>query len=447
MMLEPLPRRTVLRGLGTALALPWLEAMAPAARAAAAPMPRRLAFFYVPNGVHMPSWTPATPGPLGDLPPILCPLAGVLPELLVLSGLTQDGARAHGDGPGDHARSMASFLTGIHPRKTAGLGLKAGVSVDQVAAAHLGRGTRLPSIELGIDRGTPAGQCDSGYSCAYSSNLSWRSETTPMAKEVDPRLAFDRLFADSTHPGESTEARARRERYRSSVLDFVADDARRLQSRLGQADRRKVDEYLASVREVEARATRPDAATRVDLAGVRRPTGIPRENRDHIRVMFDVLALAFQADATRVATFAFANEGSTRSYRFLGVPEGHHDLSHHGRDPAKQAKVERINTYHVEQFAHFLGRLKAMREGDGTVLDHATIVYGSGISDGDRHNHDDLPILVAGRGGGTLATGRHLAFPPNTPLNNLYMTLLGQAGVPAGRLGDANGFLPGLDRA
>lgn len=446
--MNPISRRTILRGLGTAVALPWLEAMGPVARAAeATAAPRRLAFFYVPNGVHMPSWTPGSVGPLSQLPAILQPLAAVQPELLVLSGLTQDGARPHGDGPGDHARSMASFLTGIHPKKTAGLGLKAGVSVDQVAAAHLGRGIKLPSVELGIDRGAQAGNCDSGYSCAYSSNISWRSASTPMAKEVDPRLAFERLFADQLRPGESAAAREKRERYRRSVLDLVADDARQLQGRLGQNDRQKVDEYLTSVRELEQRVTRTDTATHVDLTGVRKPTGIPRENRDHIRLMFDVLALAFQADVTRVATFAYANEGSTKSYRFLGVPEGHHDLSHHGRDPEKQAKVERINTYHVEQFAYFLAKLKGMKEGAGTVLDNSAIVYGSGISDGDRHNHDDLPILVAGRGGGTLAPGRHLAFPANTPLNNLYQTLLTQAGIPAAQLGDSTGLLPGLDRA
>ena len=443
--MNPISRRTILRGLGTAVALPWLEAMGPIARAATATAPRRLAFFYVPNGIHMPRWTPGSVGALEELPAILRPLDGLKSELLVLSGLTQDGARAHGDGPGDHARSMASFLTGMHPKKTAGLGLKAGVSVDQVAAAHLGRGTKLPSIELGIDRGAQAGNCDSGYSCAYSSNISWRSESTPMAKEVDPRLAFERLFADQLRPGETAAARAKRDRSRKSVLDFVAEDARQLQGRLGRNDRQKVDEYLSSVRELEQRVTRPDGVTHIDLAGVRKPTGIPRENRDHIRLMFDVLALAFQADVTRVATFAFANEGSTKSYHFLGVPEGHHDLSHHGRDADKQAKIARINTYHIEQFAYFLQKLKAMPEGAGSVLDSAAIVYGSGISDGDRHNHDDLPILVAGRAGGTLASGQHLTFAANTPLNNLYLTMLARAGIPPAKLGDSTGFLAGLD--
>ena len=265
-----------------------------------------------------------------------------------------------------------------------------------------------------------------------------------MAKEVDPRLAFERLFADQLRPAESAQARAKREKYRKSVLDFVAEDAKSLRGRLGSTDRAKVDEYLASVRDLEARMGRVATADHVDISGARRPTGIPKENPEHIRLMFDVLALAFRADATRVATFAYANEGSTKSHKFLGVPEGHHDLSHHGRDPAKQAKIEKINVYHVEQFAYFLDQLRAMPEAGGSVLDHSMIVYGSGISDGDRHNHDDLPILLAGRGNGALAGGRHLAYPPNTPLNNLYSTLLTAAGVATPKLGDASGLLPGL---
>jgi hypothetical protein len=443
--LKPISRRTVLRGLGTAVALPWLEAMTPTSGAASAlASPRRMAFFYVPNGVHMPDWTPAGSVPGFDLPEILRPLAPFRDDLLVLSGLTQDGGRAHGDGGGDHARSMASFLTGIHPLKTAGLGIRAGVSVDQLAAQQVGKATRFPSIELGIDRGAMAGNCDSGYSCAYSSNISWRSASTPMAKEINPQLVFERLFAGQL-AHESAEARGKREKYRKSILDFVAEDARQLRGKLGQVDRQKVDEYLTSVRELEGRLTRVDKAVAIDLRAVPRPVGIPRDNREHIRLMFDVLALAFQADATRIATFAFANEGSTKSYRFIGVPEGHHDLSHHGRDPEKQAKIKTINIYHVEQFAYFLARLKAIREGEGTVLDHSTIVYGSGISDGDRHNHDDLPILVAGKGGGTIKPGRHIVYPKDTPLNNLYLAMLERVGARAPSLGDSTGPLPHLD--
>jgi hypothetical protein len=447
--MKPISRRTILRGLGTAMALPWLEAMGPLvaqAGAAAAPStsPNRMAFFYVPNGVHMPDWTPKGTDSNLVLPDILQPLAPFKDDLLVLTGLTQDGAFAHGDGGGDHARSLASFLTGTHPLKTAGYGIKAGVSVDQYAAARVGKSTRFPSLELGIDRGAMAGNCDSGYSCAYSSNISWRSESTPMAKEINPQFVFERLFA-SQLSSESAEAKAKREKYRKSVLDFVSEDARQLRGKLGQVDRQKVDEYLSSVRELEVRFSRVDKATTLDLKGVRLPTGVPKDNREHIRLMFDVLALAFQTDSTRISTFVYANEGSTKSYKFIGIPEGHHDLSHHGKDPDKQAKIKKINIYHLEQFAYFLEKLRSIKEGEGTVLDHSMIVYGSGISDGDRHNHDDLPILVAGKGGGTIKGGRHLVYPKKTPLNNLYLSMLERVGAPTPSLGDSTGILPKLD--
>lgn len=442
--MKPISRRTALRGLGTAVALPWLEAMAPAAGLATSTAPKRMAFFYVPNGVHMADWTPTGGGANFQIPEILRPLSPFQDDLLVLTGLRQSGAEAHGDGPGDHARSLASFLTGTHPLKTAGFGIRAGVSVDQYAAQKVGKATRFPSIELGIDRGAQAGNCDSGYSCAYSSNISWRSASTPMAKEINPQFVFERLFAGQLSR-ETAEARAKREKYRKSILDFVAEDARQLRAKLGQVDRQKVDEYLTSVRELEGRLARTDKAADVDLRGYPRPHGVPRDNREHIRLMFDVLALAFQTDATRISTFVFANEGSTKSYKFIGVPEGHHDLSHHGKDPEKQAKIKKINTYHIEQFAYFLAKLKSIREGDGSVLDHSTIVYGSGISDGDRHNHDDLPILVAGKGGGAIKPGRHVVYPKNTPLNNLYLSILERVGAPAHSLGDSTGPLPSLD--
>jgi Protein of unknown function (DUF1552) len=444
--MKPMSRRTILRGLGTAISLPWLEAMTPLAKAAgpAEAVPRRMAFFYVPNGVHMADWTPKGTESALKLPDILQPLAPFQEDLLVLTGLTQDGAFAHGDGGGDHARSLASFLTGTHPLKTAGIGIKAGVSVDQLAAATIGKSTRFPSLELGIDRGAQAGNCDSGYSCAYSSNISWRSESTPMAKEINPQLVFERLFAGQLSH-ETTEAKAKREAYRKSILDFALEDAKQLRGKLGQVDRQKVDEYLSSVRELETRFARVDKTVAIDLKGVKQPTGIPRDNQEHIRLMFDVLALAFQTDSTRISTFVYANEGSTKSYKFIGVPEGHHDLSHHGKDPEKQAKVKKINIYHIEQFAYFLAKLRSMREGQGTVLDHSMIVYGSGISDGDRHNHDDLPILVAGKGGGTIKGGRHLIYPKSTPLNNLYVSMLDRVGMPGSKLGDSTAALPKLD--
>ena len=445
-------RRTALRGLGTAVALPWLEAMAPAAdlaKGAVAPGPRRMAFLYVPNGAHMAAWTPEKVGEGFDLPPILKPLAPFKDDLLVLSGLAQDGAHAHGDGGGDHARSLACFLTGVHPLKT-DTNIRAGVSVDQVAAEKVGRRTRFPSLELGCDRGAQSGACDTGYSCAYSSNISWRTPTTPMAKEVNPRLVFDRLFAGRSR-GETAAARARRDLYRRSILDFVAEDAGQLKGRLGANDRRKVDEYLTAVRELEQRlnhaSSSKDTEQSLAAAGFRQPEGIPQDYREHIRLMGDLLVLAFRADLTRIGTFMFANEGSNRSYAFMEVPEGHHDLSHHGKDAKKQEKVQAINTFHVEQLAYVLGKLKATREGNGTLLDDTMLVYGSGIGDGDRHNHNDLPILLAGRGGGTLKTGRHVAIDKarNTPLNNLFLSMLDRMDSPVDSLGDSTGRLKEVD--
>jgi hypothetical protein len=438
-------RRTVLRGLGTAVALPWLEAMAPAAGAAAkaGKPPVRMAFLYVPNGVHMKDWTPEAEGTDFTLPNTLRPLEAFREDMLVLTGLTQDNARAKGDGGGDHARALASFLTGCHPRKTDGADIQAGVSVDQVAAQRIGRATRFPSLELGIEGGRQAGNCDSGYSCAYSSNIAWRSPTTPVPKEINPRLVFERLFGGED-ADESAATRARRQKTRRSILDFVREDAKSLSNRLGANDRRKLDEYLSSVRELEVRVARSEGASEAGPADLARPAGIPRELADHYTLMSDLLALAFQGDLTRVATFVYANEGSNRSYPFLGVPEGHHELSHHGRDPKKQEKIAKINKFHIEQFAYLLGKLKATREGDGSLLDHMMIVYGSGIGDGNRHNHDDLPVLLVGKGGGTIATGRHVRYEDETPLNNLFLSMLDRVDAPVEELGDSNGRLPKL---
>lgn len=444
-MRKPISRRTALRGLGTTLALPWLEAMRPVARAAGSNgSPTRMAFFYVPNGVRMETWTPEATGADFQLPPILQPLESFREDMLVLTGLAQDNAAAHGDGPGDHARSLACFLTGVHPVKTDGADIRVGVSVDQVCAQRLGRFTRFPSLELGIEAGRQAGGCDSGYSCAYSSNISWRSPTTPVPKEINPRLVFERLFGNDD-PGESAESRARRRHFRKSILDLVDQDAARLANRLGRNDRRKMDEYLTSVRELEVRLARAEAGGDLQAAqGQEKPAGIPSDPAEHYRLMNDLLLLAFQADLTRVATFMFANEGSNRSYPELGVTDGHHELSHHGGDEAKLEKIQKINTFHIEQFAYLVRRLKETKEGDGTLLDHAMLVYGSGIGDGNRHNHNDLPVLMLGRGGGTIATGRHLEYPRNTPLNNLFLTMLDRMGTPVESLGDSTGRLSNL---
>jgi hypothetical protein len=447
MKTRTLSRRTILRGVGASVALPLLDAMAPARSPAMtegtpAP-PTRAAFVYVPNGVHLPAWTPTDTGRTFDLPPTLAPLAPVRDDLLVLSGLALDPARAHGDGSGDHARAMAAFLTGCHPRKTNGAGLRAGVSVDQVAAARVGRATRFPSLELGCEGSKGDGACDHGYSCAYQTNLSWRGESTPAAKEIDPRLVFERLFGGA-NPDETGAARARRDRARKSVLDFVAEDAARIRATLGAADGRKLDEYLTGVREVERRIERAQPAVDIGRTSVAKPVGIPADFRAHARLMCDLLVLAFRTDATRIATFALANDGSNRSYPGAGVPDGHHDVSHHGGDARKQEKIRAINAHHVEQFAYLLGRLKATPDGDGTLLDRCLIVYGSGISDGDAHAHDDLPIVLAGRGNGTVTTGRHLRYPRETPLANLHRSVLDRLGVPGASFGDSTGRLDDL---
>jgi hypothetical protein len=441
---QRITRRTLLKGLGTAIALPMLEVMSPMeALGGVASRPKRLAFFYVPNGIHMPAWTPNSPGADFAIPSILEPLAPLRKDFLVLSGLTLDKARAHGDGGGDHARAMSTFLTGRHPRKTHGADLRAGVTADQVAAQQVGRLTRFPSLELGCDRGLQSGSCDSGYSCAYSANISWQSDSTPMAKEIDPRLLFERLFSNQ-FKDEPRESRLRRQLYEKSVLDFVIEDAGHLRAQLGAHDRHKIDEYLTSIRELERRIARADHDTAAAHAPAKPPVGIPKSYEEHIRLLMDLLVVAFQGDLTRIATFVFANEGSNRSYRFIGVPEGHHELSHHAGEKEKQEKIRLINRFHVSQFGYFVGKLKSIKEGNGTLLDQAMIVYGSGIGDGNRHNHDELPILVAGRAGGTIRPGRHIRFPKETPLTNLHLSLLDRMDAPTASFGDSTGRLPGL---
>ena len=441
-----LSRRAVLRGIGTAVALPLLDAMQPSL-AWAAPTgqaaPRRMAFFFVPNGVHMPDWTPKRVGYDYDLPFILEPLGALKNDILVLSGLTHDKGRVNSDGAGDHARSASVFLTGSQPRKTHGANIRAGVSVDQVAARKIGHLTRFPSLELGCDRGANAGSCDSGYSCAYSSNISWRSETAPVAKEINPRMVFERLFSNQV-TGEAAKSLAKRNRYRLSILDFVAEDARGLQARLGTADQRKLDQYLTSIREIENRLAQTEQRAQ-KLAGIEPPDGVPDEYQDHLRLMCDMLVLAFQADLTRVATCMFAGAGSNRSYRLVGVPDGHHDLSHHGGDPVKHAKIRKINRFHVTQFAYFLNRLKSIQEPDGgSLLDNCMIVYGSGLSDGDLHNNENLPVFLAGHGGGTLRGGRHVRYDQETPMTNLFISMLDRVGAATDYIGDSTGRLPDL---
>lgn len=443
-----LSRRTVLRGLGIAMGLPAFETLRPQLAFAATPttesrLPKRMAAIFVPNGVHLPDWTPKRIGFGFDLPYILEPLAGVRDDMLVLSGLTHDKGRANGDGPGDHARSASVFLTGAQPRKTDGANIRVGVSVDQLAANVIGKQTRLASLELGCEAGRGAGNCDSGYSCAYSSNISWASESTPVGKEVNPRLAFERMFVGSVDH-QSLAARQQRIALRKSILDYVSDDARSLQKQLGRSDQQKLEEYLSGVRQVERQIEHSERESQQNIAPMEVPAGIPPEYVDHIRLMLDMMVMAFQTDATRVATMMFANAASNRNYRHIGVPDGHHDLSHHGGDPVKHDKLRQINRFHTAQLAYFLERLKSIPEGEGTLLDNCMILYGSGLSDGDKHNNEDLPIILAGRGGGALTPGRHLVYPHETPMCNLFMTMLGNLGVSVPYIGDSTGQLPGL---
>ncbi len=437
-------RRTVLRGLGLTVALPWLEAMGPAlawsqSTAPSKAAPNRMAFLYVPNGINMADWTPKSEGRDFELPTILEPLAPVRQDLVVLSGLTADKARPHGDGGGNHARALSAFLTGAQPRKTDGTDIRAGVSVDQFAAARVGEQTRLSSLEIGCEQGAMAGNCDSGYSRVYSSTMSWRSATQPVPKEVNPKLVFERLFTNGLDGD-----RVKRDQRRRSILVYIKDDSRDLAAKLGSNDIRKLDEYFSAIRDIEQRIERAAHLPEVKAPDVVRPEGIPPSYEEHIRLMCDLMVLAFQADVTRVCTFVLANEGSNRPYPFINVTEGHHELSHHGNDPAKKAKIRDINRFHTSQLAYLLQKLKAVPEGDGNLLDHCMIAYGSGNSDGNAHNHDDLPILVAGGGCGTIATGQHLRYPKETPVNNLWVSMLNRLQIEIMTLGDSTGALANL---
>ena len=445
-MPNTLSRRTILRGMGTAIALPMLDAMQPnrllAASGTPDASPLRMGFFYVPNGMHMPDWTPKKDGTRYQMTETLSRLSAHRDSFNVLTGLTLDGARSHGDGGGDHARSVAAFLTGAHPKKTNGADIQNGVSVDQFTAESVGDATRFGSLELGLESSSQAGNCDSGYSCAYASNMSWRGPVNPVAKENDPRAVFDRLFGGQVVK-ETRRAKSEREKHRKSILDFVQQDAKRLHAHLPAVDRRKLDEYLYSIRDVEKRL---DGAEKLGMTedGVPdypRPLGVPRELSKHSELMMDMVALAYQTDSTRILSFMFTNAGSNRSYKEIDVNEGHHELSHHGKSTHKQAEVAKINRFHLDRFEYLLSRLKQIPEGNGTLLDQCMIVYGSGISDGDRHNHDNLPILIAGGAGGRIRPGRHIRYKNGTPLCNLYVWMMRQMGVNADQFGDSNGEL------
>src|SRR5262249_40116181 len=388
-------------------------------------------------------WTPKVAGKDYEFTRILKPLEPIREDLLVLSGLASHNGNALGDGPGDHARAGAAFLTGVHCKKTAGADIHAGVSVDQIAAAGIGSETRFASIELGCEDSRTVGDCDSGYSCAYTNSISWRTPTTPMPPEVNPRAAFERLFG-SEDLSLDPQTRAQRARYRKSILDLVSEDTRNLVKTLGPADRRKMDEYLVAVREIERRIESAERDNRQFKPQIDKPGGIPFTFPEYAKLMYDLQVVAFQADLTRISQLVAGREGSTRVYSEIGIPDPHHPLTHHRNNQDWIEKITQINTFHVELLAYFLKRLKSTADGEGTLLDHSMVVYGSGLSDGNRHLHEQLPVLLAGRGGGSLKPGRHIVYERETPVTNLYLSLLDRIGVRPESLGDSTGRLDRL---
>ena len=437
-----LERRTFLRGMGAAIALPMLDAMIPAfaAPAKAAQAPVRTSFVYVPNGIVMDNWTPKTAGKAFEITRTLQPLEPFRDRMLVISGLMDNNANALGDGGGDHARAAASFLTAAHPKKTGGSDIHVGISADQVIAQANSAETRLASLELGLDDSRVVGHCDSGYSCAYTNSISWRTPSTPLAPEANPRVIFERLFGD-VDTSLDAATRARRERYRKSLLDMARDEAQKLSGTLGVSDRRKVDEYLDSIREIERRIEKAETDGRNITATLDKPAGIPAVFADHAKLLFDLQFAAFQTDLTRVVSMVIGREGSVRTYDEIGVSDPHHPLSHHRNLPESLEKLTKINTFHVELFAQFIARLKATPDGDGTLLDHSMVLYGCGIADSNRHTHEKLPILVMGGANGSIATGRHLALEKDTPVANLFLAMMNRSGVRRDSFGDSTAAL------
>ncbi len=439
-----LPRRAFLRGLGTTLSLPLLDAMVPAFAATsktAAKPAVRMGFVYVPNGIIMDRWKPATDGAGFEFTSALKPLEPFRDRLNVLTGLAQGNGRALGDGAGDHARAGATWLTGVHPKKTGGADIHAGVSADQIAARQLGKLTQFGSLEMGLEMPTLAGNCDSGYSCAYTNTISWSNPTTPLPVEVNPRAVFERLFGD----GDSTDPAARMSalKEQSSILDYLTGDLDRLETNLGASDRGKLTQYLDAVRDIERRIQRAEEQNAtMKLPTMERPSGVPEDFEEHARLMMDLMVIAWQTDMTRVVSFMMAREGSNRSYRAIGIADGHHSCTHHMNDPVKIEKTAKINHYHVQTFAYLLDRLRSTPDGDGTLLDHSMLLYGSSISDGNAHTHDNLPLVLAGGAAGQIQGGRHILYPKETPMTNLLLSMLDKSGIPAPeQLGDSTGRL------
>ena len=437
---KPLSRRTLLRGAGVAIGLPFLDAMAPASTSRGQERPVRMCVVYIPNGVTFPEWLPKTTGADYELTRILKPLERHRKDFSVLSGLDHHQANALGDGGGDHARAGAVFLTGVHPHKTSGADIRGGVSIDQIVAQEIGDKTRLASLELGCEDSRTVGNCDTGYSCAYTNSIAWRSPTLPMPPETNPRIVFERLFGAEDR-NLSEEERARRAAMRKSILDVVGERTKALLGELGPADRRKVDEQMTAIREIEKRIEVAERDNREFDPGIEKPAGIPVRFDDYAKLMFDLQIQAFQADLTRVTTFMIGREGSVRTYAEIGVTDPHHPITHHRDLPDLNERVTKINVYHAELFAYFLDRMKAAEDGDSNLLDRSMIVYGSAIADGDSHKHEDVPVLLAGRGDGRLKPGSHIRYDAGTPVMNLFGTLAEQMQVRPESLGDSTGKL------
>jgi hypothetical protein len=425
--------------MGASIALPILDAMTPAfaAPGRVVQTPCRLMFVYAPTGVIPKYWFPETTGADFSFPRTVKPLEKFREDVLFVSNLAHHNSLALGDGPGDHARAAATYLTGMHIKKTEGADLRDGISADQIAARKFGAETRFASLELTCEDSRQAGACDS-YSCAYQ-NMSWKSETQPLPPEMNPRQVFERLFGDLEVTADPA-ARARQRAYRQSILDITLHDTERLENNLGATDKRKLDEYLTSIREVEMRIQRVEKDTPLP-PGVEKPAGIPTTFAEHAQLMFSLVTLAFQADLTRVATFMLAREGGVRTYPEIGVPEAHHSCSHHKGDPVLIEKVAKVSDYHAQQFAWFVEKLKSSKEGDGTLLDHSAVTYGAALGDPNIHDHIHLPTLIAGRANSKIKSGRHIKYPEGTPMSNLHLSLLDLAGVPTEKLGDATAML------
>jgi Protein of unknown function (DUF1552) len=436
---KAISRRTILRGLGATVALPLLDAMIPALTAAvntpAKPI-RRLGVVYHPNGVIYDKWLPKGVGADFVLSPTLAGLQPFRDKLIVVTGLSMDQAEALGDGGGDHSRACGGYLNGVHVRKSDTV-VEAGMSMDQIAAKAFERETQLSSLQLQMDENSIIGSCDVGYSCAYSSTISWLTPTLPLMTENNPRVVFERLFgaSDSTDP----KVRAARLHQDRSILDSVTDRVKQLQRRLGAADNRRVNDYLTSLRDVERRIQKTEEQSAKEVPDVVRPAGIPESFDDHAHLLYDLQLLAYQSDITRVSTFMYGREQSPRPYPQIGIPEPHHPVTHHQNDPEKMAKCAKIQQYHLKLFADYLEKLRNTPDGDGSLLDHVMILYGAAISNSDRHTHGPLPTLLVGGGAGTLKGGRHLVYPEHTPLTNLQLTMLNLLGVPTEKLGDSTG--------